>query len=150
MGWHQFVCARELTCIGPLGRGCVGVWVCIVCDSCEWWHLGQLGTHTQGLAPLLAHRGNRSIFSCLWRCIHCMNAQSQDRDSAECLWPCPSTERPFCQTSLCLDTDKVSFWFPAVWDHSCLVCCTSWVRQTQGGGAQMLMTLQRSWVLAAY
>lgn len=72
----------------------------------------------------------QSIFSCFWRCIHCMSAQSQGSDSAECLWPPCSSEGPFCQTVLCSNTDEVSFWFPAVWDRSCLACWTSWARHT--------------------
>lgn len=51
-------------------------------------------THTQNLTSLLAHRGNQSIFSSLWQCIHCMGAQSQRSDSAECLRLSLSSQGP--------------------------------------------------------
>ena len=54
--------------------------------------------------------------------------------------------RAFCQTAQPMGTVEVSFWFPVVWGCSCL-CCTSWARQTQGGGAQESATLRRPWEL---
>lgn len=74
--------------------------------------------HTQGLTSLLDKRSNQSIFSCLWQCIHCMSAQSQGSDSAECLWLRLPSEGLFCQTALWTNTGEVSFWFPVVWNRS--------------------------------
>lgn len=124
---HQFVYVRRRehtyrpTWAGPCG--CLGVYCVIVVSDGSSGNLEH--THTQVLTSLLDHKGKQSIFSCLWRCIHCMSAQSQGSDSAECLWPPCSSEGPFCQTALCSNTDEVSFWFPAVWDRSCLACWTS-------------------------
>ena len=73
-------------------------------------------THRQrgNLTSLLAHRGNQSIFSCLWQCIHCMGSQSQRSDSAECLWLSLSSGEP--------SVKQLHWWELVRWASSFLWC----------------------------
>ena len=104
-------------------------------------------THTLSLTSLLAHGGNQSIFSCRWPCTHCMGAQSQRSDSAECLRLPLSSEGPSVKRARLMGTVEANSPASCGVGLQLSVCSTSWARQTQGGGARVSATLRRPWEL---
>ncbi len=156
-----------LTCI--LGRGCVGVWVCIVCDCCEWWHLRQFcltlalhtytHTHTQRERERERERETHRTWLLCWP-TEVIRASFPASGSAFIAWALShnaviqqnASGSLFPLKGLLSNSSADGHWWGELL-VSCgvglqlSVCCTSWARQTQGGGAQVSATLRRPWEL---